>query len=189
MSNSDFSPPSAAETKQVFRSLSTLSSSSDSPCKRHMNESSASVNSRKKVRRDIHNKKSVSCGTEIREEKKKVYCHVCSDPVECEYCYDWIVLKYTDNPLLQNICKSKWQDVIHAEYRLLNNYTTYKKKVECGCVSKQYNTRERRDLPSCLYDRIDEFIEDQLREQSLRWHEAMINKLSYSDSVQKDFIK
>ena len=115
-------------------------------------------------------------------------CHQCDDPVECEYYYDWFVLKYKDDPSLQNVCKSKWLDVIHSEYRLLNNYMTYKKRVECGCVSKIYNTREGIELPSCLHKRIECFVDDEQREQSLRWHQHMINKLSYSEGIQKDFI-
>ena len=116
-------------------------------------------------------------------------CHECSDPVECDYYCEWLVLKYANNPTLQNVCKMKWRDVIHAEYCLLSNFGTYKKKLSCGNVVYPYNTKERHPLPKCAHDRIEDFIEDQFREQSLKWHEAMINKLGYSDSIQKDFIK
>ena len=93
------------------------------------------------------------------------------------------------DPTLQNVCKMKWRDVIHAEYHLLSNFGTYKKKMRCGNVIYPYNTKERQPLPKCAHNRIEDFIKDQFREKSLKWQEVMINKLGYSDSIQKDFIK
>ena len=150
------------------------------------------LSARKKVRREVINNNNVTTLSRFLHEKNKhtnhTICHECDDPVECEYYYDWLVMKYKDDPSLLYVCKSKWLDVIHSEYRLLNNYMTYKKRLECGCVSKNYNTREWVELPSCLYKRIESFVDDEQRQQSLRWHQGMINKLSYSERVQKDFI-
>ena len=134
----------------------------------------------------------MSSGNVIKREKINVMNlrinHQCTDPVECEYYYEWFVLKYANNPTLENVCKDKWREVIYAEYRLLNNFSTFKKKAECRCVSKYFNTKETSNLPDCLNARIEGFIDDQLHEQSLHWHEQMINKLSYSEGMQKDFI-
>ena len=147
---------------------------------------------RKKARKEMMNDTNVSSGELIRSEKimftNLCIKHQCNDPVECEYYYEWFVLKYANDPTLQNVCKDKWREVIHAEFRLLNNFASFKKKAECGCVSKSINTKETNDLPDCLNNRVEAFIDDQFREQSLVWHERMINKLSYSEGIQKDFI-
>ena len=154
--------------------------------------SSLSSSARKKVRRETTNDNNVSSTSLIGREKINFtnLCinHECTDAVECKYYYEWFVLKYADDPSLQNVCRDKWRDVIHVEYRLLNNYANFKKKAECGCVSKYFNTRERSNLPVCLNERIEGFIDDQFCEQSIKWHEQMINKLSYSEGLQKDFI-
>ena len=92
------------------------------------------VSAKKKVRKE--NVKDMN----IRHEKSTFtdlrICQECVDPVECEYYYEWFVLKYRNNPILQNVTRNKWRDVIHAEYRLLSNFNTFKKEAECGCVSK-----------------------------------------------------
>ena len=151
------------------------------------NHPPAFISTKKKVRKEnVENEN-------IRHAKNKFtnlrICHECADPIECEYYYEWFVLKYANDPSLQNVSRNKWRDVIHAEYRLLSNFNHFKKHAECGCVSKHFNTKQGEDLPVCLYNRVEGFIDFQIREQSLKWHEHMIDKLSYSEVIQKDFIK
>ena len=74
--------------------------------------SSLSVPVRKRVKKEICNDAKASCLRLIKGEQTNDTnlgcCHECSDPVECDYYCEWLVLKYANNPTLQNVCKMKW---------------------------------------------------------------------------------
>lgn len=127
---------------------------------------------------------------EIETKTAPLACSACCDPVECHqirYC-EWLELKYRDDPMLQSVSKDKWRETLHAEYRLLSSYGMYKLNVDRGESKNPID--KRRTIPACVYYRLEALIEDEIRKQSIGWHNAMLEKLGCAHhQIQKDFVE